>query len=76
MEHRLLFRKDLDTRTPLRTYWFLNLVLQILHRSIAVFTSAAVRLYGILAGTFVLLKVLHLFRVHVLHDRVGLPLLE
>ena len=53
-----------------------DLVLEVLYRSITVLSPATIFLDSILASTFVLLEVLHLFRIHILHNLISLPLLE
>ena len=54
----------------------LDSILEILYRSITVLSPTTVCPDCILASTLVLLKVLHLLRVHVLHNLISLPLLE
>jgi hypothetical protein len=53
-----------------------NTQLETLLRRIALLISSPILPHGLLRSTLVLLKVLDLIRIHVLHDCVGLPLLE
>lgn len=50
--------------------------LQILLGSLSLLITSTILLHGFLGSVLVLLKVLHLFAIHVLHDIIRLPLLE
>jgi hypothetical protein len=50
--------------------------LEVLLRRITLLIASTILLHRLLGSALVLLKVLHLLRIHVLHHSVGLPLLK